>query len=168
MSDAETSDWYAVSAWPARTADARADLVGLGLSHYVPCETVERRLGRKMQAVRRPVWPGYIFIHCAPSQFRAVLDVEGVYDFVRADRTPVVLAANALVPVLLAEMFGELDYTRKPAEWRPERGDRVRVKSGKWKGYLGRVLSLSKNKAIMELETWGKLTVDPGALEAAA
>lgn len=163
--------WYAVSTWAQNALEARAELTALGYETYVPCETVERRVGRKLMPKRRPVWPGYLFVRCYEAEFRAVMAVEGIHDFVRdyARREPVALPDNALIPVLLAEAFGDLDYTRKPEQWRPQRHDRVKVRSGKWKGYLGRVLSVAKRKAILDLETgFGKLTIDPEALEAAA
>jgi transcription antitermination factor NusG len=162
-------NWYAVSTWAQNALDARADLIALGYQIYVPCETVERRVGRRMVAKRRPVWPGYLFVRCYEAEFGAVLAVEGVHDFIRDydKREPVKLVENALVPVLLAELFGELDYTRKPETWTPAIGDRVKVRSGKWKGYLGSVLSLSKRKAILDTK-WCRMEIDPGDLEAAA
>lgn len=161
-------NWYAISTWAQNALNARAEMVGLGLLTYVPCETVERRLGREMRHIHRPVWPGYLFVQCDPEDFGAVLAIEGVHDFVRDwdQREPVRLVADALVPVVLAEMFGDLDYTRKPATWKPERGDKVKVRSGKWKGYLGSVLSLSKRRAIIETQ-WCRMEVQTEELEAA-
>lgn len=160
--------WYAVSTWAQNALDANAEMIGLGVQTYVPCETVERRLGRTMRTTRRPVWPGYLFVRCEREDFPAILAIEGVHDFIRDydKREPVSLVSDALVPVVLAELFGDLDYTRKPATWTPERGDKVKIRSGKWKGYLGSILSLSKRKAIIETQ-WCKMEVTHEELEAA-
>jgi transcription antitermination factor NusG len=159
--------WYALAAWNNQVMDVRAELVGLGVLSYVPCETVERRVGRKVLPVRRPVWPGYLFVHCAPEDFGAVMDVDGVYDFVRESterRRPVALGPNDLAPVVLAELFGDLDYTRREKEYKPQRGQRVKVKSGKWKGYFGSILSVAKRKSLVETQ-WCKLEIEAEHLQ---
>jgi transcription antitermination factor NusG len=159
--------WYAVSAWTNRLAELRADLIALGIDHYIPCEIVERNTRNRVVITQRPVWPGYAFVCIEPRQIGTVMGVEVVHDFIRANGEPVTLPANALVPVVLAEVFGDLDHTRKPKPYKPERGQQARVKSGKWKGYLGRILSVGKHKVLMETK-WCKLEVGAEDLEKAA
>lgn len=162
--------WYCLSAWDS--LKAKEALRGV-CETYVPCETVERRRGNKPKMkLTRPVFVGYLFVRCEPEAFGAIRDVVEVHDFVRysredGSRAPLKLHDNALVPILLAEMFGGLDYTKTPPAYRPERGDKVKIRGGKWSGYMARVLSVSKRKAIVETQ-WCKLEVEPEQLEAAA
>jgi transcription antitermination factor NusG len=160
------TNWYAISAWASQLDGVLKELRSQRVDYYVPSETVERRVGRRMVVTNRPVWPGYVFLHCQPGAFGGVLCIDGVYDFIRGEnREPVKLWADALVPVVLAEIFGDLDYTRnREVVYRPQRGDKVRIRSGKWKGYLGSVLSLSKRKALLETP-WCKLEIEHDALE---
>jgi transcription antitermination factor NusG len=162
--------WYALSAWDALKAEEA--LRGLCLA-YVPCETVERRRGNKPKVkLFRPVFVGYLFVRCEPEAFAAILALPEVHDFVRytdnaGNRAALRLHDDALVPILLAEMFGALDYTKTPPAYQPHSGDKVKIKSGKWSGFFARVLSVSKRKAIVETQ-WCKLEVEPEHLEAAA
>lgn len=174
----EQPKWYAARVMRQHVKTACVELNAIGFPAYVPQETVERRLGRKLRAIDRPVWPGYVFVYCRLGDCAAIREVEGVTGFVRASSEieingvptlvsmPVALAPNDLAPIVLAEIFGGLDYTRKPEEWQPERGDRVKVKSGKWKGYLARVLSVAKRKVIVETD-WCKMEFQDHELELA-
>ena len=64
--------------------------------------------------------------------------------------------------------WNALDFTRQPEGWQPARGERVRVKSGIWRGYIGRVLNLSKAKARLDMDRGGTMEVRREELEAAA
>lgn len=141
---------------------------------YCPHEQITRRAGRKTVDVSRPVWPGYLFIRCDATQIGAALIVgraHGYIPYTDADghKAPLRMADNALVPVILAEMFKGLDFTTKTAAaYRPNKGDRVRVSGSKWRGYFGRVMAVSKRKAKLEVEgTGGRLEIEIRELEAA-
>jgi transcription antitermination factor NusG len=164
------TQWYALSVWDELKAE-RA-LRKVGVVAYVPCETVERRRGNKPKVkLARPLIPGYLFAWCDPE----AVDVEAiaeVHDFVRYTRQdgvrlPLRLGQNALVPIILAEVFGALDYTKIPPQYQPRRGDQVKIKSGKWRGYFARILSVGKRRALIETQ-WCKIEVDAQHLEAAA
>jgi transcription antitermination factor NusG len=159
------ASWYALRARnELKVRDALADR---GFFGYVPMERVERRLGRRLRPVERAVWRGYVFVLCGPEDEAPILAIEGAYDFVRsAILAPVTLALNALDEIIAAEWSGALDYV--PHVYIAQRGDHVRIRSGKWKSYLGRVLSLNKSKALMEFDKGpGKINVELTALEPA-
>lgn len=170
--------WYAARVMRQYVKSASIELNAVGFPAYVPQETVKRRLGRTLRPIERPVWPGYVFVYCRLNDLAAIREVEGVTGFVRASTEieingvptlvsmPVALGRNDLAPVILAEIFGDLDYSREPESWKPDRGDRVMVKSGKWKGYFARVLSVAKRKVIVETE-WCKMEFQDHELELA-
>lgn len=124
------SQWYALK---TRDELFTADMLRqAGYPAYVPCEVVALIRGKKSREIRRPAAPGYLFVNCTEASFTAVRAIGASDDFVRCTdasgvRVPLRLAANALVPILLAEMFGDLDGTRQPAAWEPRRGDRVKL-----------------------------------------
>ena len=146
--------WYAL-----RVGDALLTADFLREANYVayaPCERVERRRGRRKDIISRPALPGYVFVLCAPDSFRAVLGIGETEDFIRytndaGARVPLRLPADALVPIILAELFGDFDHTRTPKPWEPKRGDAVKIAAGLWSGYVGSILSLGKKKHIIEL-----------------
>lgn len=154
----------------------RDDLADLGLLAYVPCERVKVRRGRNKVAVERPVWRGYVFL-IADDLWPAALAVEGVHDFIRyelaGERIPLPVPFGLMEPIIAAEWDGALDYATLAA-YEPQRGDAVRIRSGKWKGFLGRVVSMAKRRVILDDfrlpdATHGfRVTMDAKHLEAAA
>jgi transcription antitermination factor NusG len=109
-----------------------------------------------------------------------VLAVEGAHDFVRwpveietpggpiIALRPVPLSLSMLDPIICAEAAGELDYASQET-FSPQLGDVVTVKSGKWKGFLGRIVALSKRKMTIagERGSIGKLQIEPEHLSQA-
>jgi transcriptional antiterminator RfaH len=160
--------WYVIRTDRTGWKSASVTLRALGFPAYVPCEKLERTIRRKRETITRPVWPGYLFVCCEPTDFGTVLDVDGLEDFIRCDTRPVRVPDNALVPVLLAEVFGDLDFTRKPKAYVPLRGDRVMIKAGKFRGYLGRIIAVGKRKAKLEMDKGGRMEVEMEAMERAA
>lgn len=139
---------------------------------WTPFEVLERKLGRKVKRIERALFPGYVFVFCTDLAFRAVQAIGGAEDFVRftnlaGERVPLRMPENALVPAVLAQLYGDFDHTKTPPPWEPKRGDPVRVKAGKMRGYLGAILSIGKSKTIIKTE-WCNLTIPTSDLELAA
>ena len=163
--------WFCLSSYDPTTSATL--LREAGYVAYCPQERVTRRRGRKTQDVTRPVWAGYLFIHCEPTQLGAALIVGQAYDFIRYTdatgvRCPLRLADNVLAPIVLAEAFNALDFTDKtPPAYRPAKGERVKLTSGKFSGYFARIMAVSKNRAKLEMEKGGRMSAEIRALEAA-
>lgn len=163
-------NWYVLKA--RQELRVRDELTDRGLFAYVPCERVKIRKGRNKVIDERPVWRGYVFLICADWEWPQALGVDGVQDFIRYARNgemvPLPMALTALDPIIEAEAAGLLDLASQEG-YEPQRGDRVRVKSGKWKGYLARVLSVAKRKVLLEPEKGlGRWEIKADQLEAAA
>lgn len=146
-----------------------------GFQAYVPCETMERIIMGRKTKFRRPAVPGYVFVEVIDRDEAATIrkEVPAVYAFVQTvspsgERRPASVSAKGLQAVFLAELFGDLDYTRQPELWQPVKGERVRVKASVWRGYIGKVLSLTKREAWIEPDKGGKLKVRIEELERAA
>lgn len=146
-----------------------------GFQAWTPCETMERIIMGRKTKFRRPAVPGYVFIEVIDRDEAATIrkEVPAVYAFVQSlspsgERRPASVPPQGLQAVFLAELLGDLDYTRQPDQWKPARGERVRVKASVWRGYIGKVLSLTKREAWIEPEKGGKLKVRIEELERAA
>jgi transcription antitermination factor NusG len=164
-------NWYCLSSFDAV---ASATLLRReGFVAYCPQEQVTRRRGRKVSDIKRAIWPGYLFTCCEADRLGAALVLGDCMDFLRYTdasgvRGPLRLKDGSLVPIILAEMFGALDFTDKtPAQYRPAKGDRVRITAGVFRDYLARVTSVSKNVAKLEVEKGGRMTARLGEMEAA-
>lgn len=165
-------NWFVFSSFDA--PETVTLLRRAGYIAYCPHERITRRRGRKVQDITRPIYPGYLFIHCEPTQLGAALIVGQAYDFIRYTdatgvRCPLRLADNVLAPIVLAEAFNALDFTDKtPPAYRPAKGERVKLTSGKFSGYFARIMAVSKNRAKLEMEKGGRMSADVRLLEAAA
>lgn len=161
----------AACVWSHAERDVTAELRRAGFRAYYPQETLDRVIMGRKRRLSRPAFSGYVFVEVEPDRLSEI-HVKGVFDIVRgtsSDPRPAIIPPEQLACIFLAELFGELDYTRQPEAWRPGLGERVRVKNGKkFAGYLGRVLSLSKQKARVELDRGGRMEVRQEELEAAA
>ena len=163
--------WYCIRT--ARRAELSLvdELRAIGLVAYTPCEIHDRKIAGRRQRVTVPAMRGYVFVFCDPSDFAAVSDCEGFWRFVRyvGSETPAKMARGALMDVFLADLFGDLDYTRQPEAYRPRRGDAVRIRSGMWRGRIARIISVGKRKSLLEpLDGFGRWEVNSETLELAA
>ena len=164
-------NWYCIAT--ARRAELSLvdELRAIGLVAYTPCEIHDRKIAGRRQRVTVPAMRGYVFVFCDPSDFAAVGDCEGFWRFVRyvGSETPAKMARGALMDVFLADLFGELDHTRQPEAYKPTRGDAVVIKSGMWRGYIGRIISVGKRKSLLQpLDGFGRWEVQNEVLELAA
>ena len=169
--------WYAVRTQTRREISAAGGLQEQSIRVYVPMETVSRKVGGERRPHNRPLWPGYLFVQCETHQFAPVVDTLYVAGFVRMMTTegvsvPAPFPAGAIEEVQAMETRGEFDHTATNADWKPERGEAVRIIGGKWgaMGYVAKVLSVSTNerRALVTLENGFKIEEGVENLVAAA
>lgn len=165
------SEWYCLESFNA--VKSAADLREAGFLAYTPQERVTRRRGRKYVDVQRALYLGYGFVLCEEDDLAAVRAAGAIHDYVRYTdaqhaRKPVTIAPRLVEAIILAEMFNAFDHTdRSPQAYRPTKGDRVRISKGKFVGYFAKVIALSRNRAKLDVEKGGRMSIDPLALEAA-
>lgn len=164
-------NWYCIATARRAELSLVGQLRAIGLVAYTPCEIHDRKIAGRRQRVTVPAMRGYVFVFCDPSDFAAVSDCDGFWRFVRyvGSEIPAKMARGALMDVFLADLFGELDYTRAPPPWKPTRGDAVVIKSGMWRGKLARIISVGKRKSLLQpLDGFGRWEVQNEVLELAA
>lgn len=167
------SQWYAARVYNRSELDVARDLTAASLFAYVPCETIDRVIMGRKRRSRRPCVPGYVFVNCHVDYLAKIRDLETVYGFVAntlpdGTRTPAQVNPSELRSLFLAELFGEMDFTRDPESWKPSLGERVRIKSGMWREYIGKILRMSSREAWVEPAKGGSVRVKLDELEAAA
>lgn len=163
--------WYCIRTARRAEFSLVAEIRSLGLVAYAPCEVHDRPLRGRTQRIVLPALRGYAFVFCSSSDFGAVSGCEGFWRFVRYHGSEEVakMPRAALLGLFLADLFGDLDYTRQPEAYRPRRGDAVRIRSGMWRGRIARIISVGKRKSLLEpLDGFGRWEVNSEALELAA
>lgn len=163
--------WHAIASERGREYRLADRIRALGLIAYVPTETHDRLIKREWVKHTKPALRGYVFVNCEPEDWDVVRGLDGFGRWVTrvaagVDPTPATLPDKSLQAVFLAEVFGAMDYTKRRKPLRP--GQRVRVTGGKFGGYLLRIISVGKHKALAEPEKgFGRMEVRVDQLEAA-
>jgi transcription antitermination factor NusG len=170
------SIWYCVRSATRQETKTLARLTEKGYAVFLPCETVQRRLGGADERVHRPLFPGYMFILCEPDNHPEILEMEGVHQFVRVgtgeNLRPFPWPSSVIIGLQAQERAGDFDRTRAkpPPAYKPRKGDKVQVTAGHWHSYIGTVLNTpTKARALVKIEgPFGKgVTLDVAHLKAA-
>lgn len=154
--------WYAIKAKPTRERSLLAGLKRLKLDTYRPASThVLRKRAGKKQTIKRPLFPGYVFVCCSiADHYELIRKLDGFGRFVHRAGTenPFRFPDMKIGDLMMRQRFGEFDGPApKEGKYRPQKGDRVLVVAGKWYGYFAEVLGLvsKKNKVKVRFDLGG-------------
>lgn len=165
-----TTGWHVVQTHPHGEARAAGNLRRQGFETYLPCIRVSRSHARRIEMVRRPLFPGYLFVSFDPEQqpWRAILSTFGVARLLGHGDRP------AAVPMAVVDdVRGREDkdgFVQLPV--RPFRtGDRLKVVGGPFDGLFGLCQGMSEHDRVaMLLDLLGRavrVSLPAIALEAA-
>lgn len=132
--------WYALQLKPNGLDIAIPNLKRQGYEVLMPRQEVSLRTKRGLRRVRRPLFPGYLFVSApdTPLNWSGLNSTRGVIRVVMPDgRTPAVLPTGFIAEMRVAT---DADGTLKVL---PDLcpGDRVRLLSGPLTGWLAEVLA---------------------------
>ena len=133
--------WYAVHCQPHREKGAAAHLANQHFEVFLPCREVVRRHARKIETVRRPVFPGYLFIRLdlTRDRWRCINSTFGVVRIVMQNERPA-----AAPPGVIEALKAECDEGGI-FRWQPSLvpGQAVRVVMGPFADFVGQLDQLS-------------------------
>lgn len=136
---------------------------------FVPSRAVEIRHARKRHLVRRPVFPGYVFVGRTANQSTLdILRVPGVRGLISSGEKPTAMPPWIMKSLAAADELGAFDG---PPPVVFENGQKVRILGDLWKGLIGEVMRAPDSRRIwVLLDAFGKkqkLEVDVDLLAAA-
>ncbi|MCR5874379.1 transcription termination/antitermination NusG family protein [Phenylobacterium sp. J426] len=146
------SQWYAIRTATRREGAAMAALTEKGFTVFTPHETVPRKVNRVLEAVTRPLLPGYVFVLTDPDRFAEVRKIDAVLGFVRyylgGVLTPVAFPFAAILEMQIAERAGHYDSTRtrKPNAYHPRKGEKVQITAGPYMSFVATVLAAPRGQ----------------------
>lgn len=133
--------WYAVQCQPHRERVAALHLLNQGYFVHLPLREKARRHARKIETVRTPFFPGYLFVNLdvARDSWRSVNGTVGVVRLVMQGERPVP------VPVGIVETLMDACDDNGLLRWRCELtpGQSVRVLTGPFAELVGELEQLS-------------------------
>jgi len=143
----EAAPWFVV--WTESRAEKKVEvrLAALGLSPWLPTVVERHRWSDRWKDVARPLFPGYLFAHSAPSGWHEVLTTPGVLSVVKDQGKPALLT-NEFVARLRDAIHSnaELEAVDR-ADYTP--GDEVIVQEGVLRGVRGVVRELRNRRQLV-------------------
>lgn len=131
--------WYVVATKPNGEYLAYANLERQGFAPYLPQTQVMRRHARRSDVVKRPLFPGYIFVELDAERcrWRAINGTMGVKHILSNAGRPQALANEFIETLMARERDG---FIAVGTDTRA--GDVVRVRGGAFDNFVGEVLSV--------------------------
>ncbi len=146
--------WYAVHTRSHHERTAKQELEAQSFEVYLPeYRTMSRRRDRRKE-IRRPLFPGYVFVRTPLSGGRrvAVLQTRGVVRIVGTGYRPVPVPDHELESVRILLSNSE-DAGPCPVA---QKGQLVQVMEGPLRGVVGVVEAAKKRKIIVSVELVGR------------
>lgn len=131
-------NWCVVAIKPNGERTAEANLKRQGFVPYVPQILVTRRHARQVDRVKRPLFPGYLFVQLDPdnARWRAINGTFGVRHILTSNGRPQTVASEVITALLARENDGLIDVAPCFAV-----GDTVQVCGGPLDMQIGKILT---------------------------
>lgn len=146
----ECSGWLALYTKANQEHIAVDNIVRQGYSAYCPFVERRRKHARKVDKVRRPLFPGYAFARLTSQQpqWRPLLSTKGVSGVVRFGDRLGFVPVGLLEQLQSCEQRGGLARVAAPAF---PSGTQVRIIDGPFNNLIGRILSLPEKDRVWVL-----------------
>lgn len=172
MDEARGHAWYVVHSQPNAELRAAEHLERQGFTSYVPTYLKTRRHARRVDTVRAPFFPRYLFVWIDVTQqrWRSINSTVGVSRIVGRGLMPTPVMPGVVEAIRQREgEDGIIRLAPAAAKFRP--GDAVRVVDGAFEACQGLFQALTDNERVsILLDLLGRkvrVVLDAGAIEAA-
>lgn len=147
------SCWLLASTLPRAEERARENLNRQGFGTYLPHLSRWCVHARRRALVKRPLFPGYVFVDIAQAncRWRSILGTYGVRDLARVGGMPTKVPASIIASLRDREIAGAFDETLRAT--RLAAGALVRVVGGPFHDVVGRMVSMSDQERVAVLLT---------------
>lgn len=146
-------NWYAIYTKPRNEKKVTESLIALGIEAYCPMVTSVKQWSDRKKKVTSPVLPSYVFVQLEAANRNAVFQIAGVVRYVFWLGQPAIIRAVEIEALkgCLSQDYATVVQTTL------QRGDKLIVPSGPFKGLEGVIKSLTNSKIQLVLESLGIL-----------
>lgn len=139
--------WYVVATKPNRERSAEANLSNQGYDIFFPIAEKIRRHARRVDIVRRPLFPGYLFVQFDPATtaWRAINGTVGVRHLLMNNGRPQSIHGNFIKAIKLRISASGVISEDAPVY---KEGEKVELMSGPMQGHLATIFSADENGRI--------------------
>jgi len=132
LARSQPPQWFAIYTYPKHESAVAERLSGQELEVFYPSLLRESRWKDRRTWIKRPLFPGYVFVRVLPNDRIAVLRAPGVIRIVSCRGIPLAIPDSEIEAVRLCVLAGSVE----PHPY-VERGMRVRLTSGPYAGIEG-------------------------------
>ena len=163
--------WYIVHTQPNGEERARHNLERQGFAVYLPKYLKHRRHARRVEHVRRPLFPRYLFVRfdADTAQWRSINGTFGVAHLVSNGNEPIPVSDGIVDAIQARHNADELVILHTPDSFAP--GQKLEIVDGPFAWHTGLFQRLSDNeRVVLLLDLLGRhvtVTVPPEAIAAA-
>jgi len=133
--------WYALRVFHNRSAEVRTRVEQSGYECFVPMQTVERNIGYRTVAVRRPLIPSLLFVRAAEDYVERMrkdpMNHAGVY-CAPGTKEPAVIPDREMKLFIFVTTVGSCNL--ESVDPALAKGDRVRITGGVFRGAEGYIV----------------------------
>lgn len=139
--------WYVARTHVNAESKAVSNLIRQNFETYLPTCSCWRSHARRREVVRRPLFPGYVFVgfDIEITRWRSIFSTVGVVKLICANERPVKVPVGVVESIQKAEREGVFNYTHAVMQLKP--GASVRIASGPFANLIGKLQSrISKDR----------------------
>ena len=149
------NNWYVIYTAPRAEKQVRDRLVETGVEVFLPLHMTPRQWSDRVKLVEMPLFPSYLFVYTTRAVLYDLVKINGVARVVYFQGEPAVVRQKEIDAL---SRFLEYAYGRA-CVIAPD--DEVRIAAGPLKDQDARVLTVTKTKVRLRLNTLGMM-VDVG------
>ncbi|MBC8791942.1 MAG: transcriptional activator RfaH [Tagaea sp. CACIAM 22H2] len=145
------TDWFVVYTRSGAEKTALENLQRQGFEAYLPMCRRRRSHARRVDIVKRPLFPRYLFIAIdrMRDRWRPILGTMGVCDLLRRGETPTRVPEGVVDAIRASESANAFDDPDPAATFQP--GQKVRVMLGPYAELIGRFQSAIESERVLVL-----------------
>ena len=146
-------NWYAVYVKSRAEKKVAAELLHLGIDHYLPLKRVLKQWSDRKKWIDEPLFKSYLFVFIDQSEYYDVLQVPGIVKYISFERKAVAIPQQQIdaIKYYLSEIEPEEEFLD---DW--EKGQKVEVISGSLTGLIGKLIeNRGKHRLVVEIEAIG-------------
>ena len=157
MINKEQNKWYPVYTNPRAEKKAYEALIKKGITAYLPLNKQLNQWSDRKKWVEEPLIKSYLFVKIAAKQIGDVLITPGICRFIYFCGKVASMPESQITDMrLLLANHNDLEIT----DYRFTKGERVIVKAGPLKGFLGELVDFrSQKKLILRIDHIGQTLV---------
>lgn len=152
--------WYALYTKPRTEKKAYSNLIRKGIESWCPVQKIQRQWSDRKKIIEDPLFKSYVFVRINDAERLAVLQTDGIINFVHHSGKPAVIRDEEIETVKAYLKEESVHITTQSLESINEE-IKVKIKSGVFMDNTGTVVRGGKKKVYVRLESLGQmLTVE--------